>query len=137
MFAFGNNSLKEISTIWPDGQAVLHKAMSYQIMDFGLPRDSGGRTQKRQSEIYAQGRTKPGKIVTWTLNSNHLIDANSGYGHAFDVVPYINGRYVWDEKQCAILATIILKAAAELGVSIEWGFHLWGKDMPHFQKVGV
>ena len=26
---------------------------------------------KEQKELYAQGRTTPGKIVTYTLNSNH------------------------------------------------------------------
>lgn len=29
------------------------------------------RSQERQNELYAQGRWKPGNIVTWTLYSNH------------------------------------------------------------------
>lgn len=29
------------------------------------------RTQERQNQLYAQGRTKPGPIVTWTKDSNH------------------------------------------------------------------
>lgn len=29
------------------------------------------RTQERQDELYAQGRTEPGNIVTWTLDSRH------------------------------------------------------------------
>ena len=29
------------------------------------------RTQERQNELYARGRTKLGKIVTWTKNSRH------------------------------------------------------------------
>lgn len=29
------------------------------------------RTQERQNELYAKGRTKEGNIVTWTLNSKH------------------------------------------------------------------
>ncbi|CAM5484160.1 Peptidoglycan L-alanyl-D-glutamate endopeptidase OS=Lysinibacillus sphaericus OX=1421 GN=LS41612_04705 PE=4 SV=1 [Lysinibacillus sphaericus] len=29
------------------------------------------RSQTRQKYLYAQGRTRPGKVVTWTLNSNH------------------------------------------------------------------
>lgn len=29
------------------------------------------RTQERQNELYAQGRTKSGKKVTWTKNSRH------------------------------------------------------------------
>ncbi|KYG90890.1 peptidoglycan L-alanyl-D-glutamate endopeptidase [[Bacillus] sp. KCTC 13219] len=29
------------------------------------------RSQERQNYLYAQGRTRPGHIVTWTLKSNH------------------------------------------------------------------
>ncbi|MFJ7890105.1 M15 family metallopeptidase [Lysinibacillus xylanilyticus] len=29
------------------------------------------RSQERQKYLYEQGRTRPGTIVTWTLNSNH------------------------------------------------------------------
>ena len=29
------------------------------------------RSQERQNELYAQGRTKPGNIVTWTTSSRH------------------------------------------------------------------
>lgn len=137
MYKFGETSLKEISTIWPDGQKVLHKAMSYQIMDFGLPYGSGGRTQEYQNSLYDQGRTRPGNIVTWTRKSNHIIDKDLGYGFAFDVVPYVGGRYLWQERECAILAAIIYKSAAELNVQLDWGYALWDKDMPHFQKKGL
>lgn len=30
------------------------------------------RTPERQKALYAQGRTKPGPVVTWTLQSNHI-----------------------------------------------------------------
>jgi hypothetical protein len=31
-----------------------------------------GRTIERQAELFAQGRTRPGPVVTWTLDSQHL-----------------------------------------------------------------
>lgn len=43
------------------------------------------RTQGRQEHLYAQGRTRPGPVVTWTLNSNHRS------GNAADLV--IDGTY--------------------------------------------
>jgi hypothetical protein len=43
------------------------------------------RTQERQDFLYAQGRTRPGPVVTWTRNSNHLA------GRAADVL--IDGTY--------------------------------------------
>lgn len=47
----------------------------------------GGRTTERQQELYAQGRTKPGPIVTnadgVTKRSNHQAAAD-GFYHAVD-----------------------------------------------------
>lgn len=31
------------------------------------------RPQERQDELFAQGRTTPGRIVTWTRNSRHTL----------------------------------------------------------------
>lgn len=47
------------------------------------------RSQERQNWLYAQGRTRPWKIVTWTLNSNHK-DWN-----AVDIVFRNNGKLEW------------------------------------------
>ncbi|MEO6447252.1 MAG: flagellar hook-length control protein FliK [Gemmatimonadaceae bacterium] len=43
------------------------------------------RSQQRQDALFAQGRTQPGPIVTWTRSSNH------GEGRAVDVI--IDGSY--------------------------------------------
>lgn len=47
----------------------------------------GHRDQARQDRLYAQGRTAPGPVVTWTRHSAHT------RGHAMDVM--INGG--WDD----------------------------------------
>jgi hypothetical protein len=47
------------------------------------------RTQAEQKILYAQGRTAPGRIVTWTLNSRHLT------GDAFDFVIMFSGKPDW------------------------------------------
>ena len=44
------------------------------------------RTQERQDELYEQGRTMPGKIVTWTRNSRHTAR------HAWDICQDIKGE---------------------------------------------
>ena len=78
------------------------------------------RSQARQDYLYAQGRTREGKIVTWTRNSNHT----SGY--AWDIA--CNKPHdLYDSK-------VISKAgevAKELG--IEWGGTWKQQDTPHFQ----
>jgi peptidoglycan L-alanyl-D-glutamate endopeptidase CwlK len=47
------------------------------------------RTQAEQQELYNQGRSTPGHIVTWTLHSKHLT------GEAFDFVIMFNGKPDW------------------------------------------
>lgn len=44
----------------------------------------GVRTAARQAQLYAQGRTTPGNIVTWVTVSNHEPKAD-GFGHAVDL----------------------------------------------------
>lgn len=52
------------------------------------------RDAEYQKSLYAQGRTKPGTIVT----STPLIGAH-GFGLAFDVVPLINGVADWNSSK--------------------------------------
>lgn len=131
-FSFSKNSLARFEGVDPRLVAVAHKALSYGVLDFAAAQ--GVRTDEEQEELYAQGRTKPGKIVTWTLDSKHKKQAD-GYGHALDLVPVINGKIDWNDIQAFhMLATLMFRAAMELGHEIEWGGHwMKNKDYPHFQ----
>jgi peptidoglycan L-alanyl-D-glutamate endopeptidase CwlK len=97
------------------------------------------RTPQRQRELYAQGRTKPGKVVTWTLTSNHFVRAD-GFGHAVDLCPW---PVDWNDlEKFDAIAKAMFAAAAELGVRIRWGAD-WDRDgkprergeadSPHFE----
>lgn len=62
--------------------AVYAKALVlYLREDLGLPAiiTESGRTRKRQAQLYAQGRSAPGAIITWTRDSKHVA------GRAFDL----------------------------------------------------
>jgi len=48
------------------------------------------RTQARQDWLYAQGRTRPGDIVTWTLHSSH------SSGLAADIVGDAGNGPTWN-----------------------------------------
>jgi peptidoglycan L-alanyl-D-glutamate endopeptidase CwlK len=50
------------------------------------------RTFEEQAELFAIGRTKPGDIVTNAKAGESWHD----FGLAFDVVPLVNGKAVWD-----------------------------------------
>lgn len=51
---------------------------------------SGKRSQLEQERLYAQGRTTPGPIVTWTRTSAHTT------GRAVDLAFRNRGAFDWD-----------------------------------------
>lgn len=84
------------------------------------------RSLKEQDELYAQGRTKAGPIVT---------NARGGWSYhnwrcAFDVVPLVKGKPKWDVDDS------VWKLIADEGQSLglEAGYYWTGfQDRPHFQ----
>jgi len=80
------------------------------------------RSQERQKYLYAQGRTRSGQVVTWTLNSNHT------------------PRLAWDIAVCPPKSLYDISTLNKVGViakklGIEWGGY-WKSpnyDAPHFQ----
>jgi hypothetical protein len=88
----------------------------------------GLRTYAEQDALYAQGRTKPGKIVT---------NARGGYsyhnfGLAFDIVLIENGNAVWTVNSKWKRFAAICKANG-----FAWGGDWTSfKDYPHFEMTG-
>lgn len=85
------------------------------------------RSFKRSDELYAQGRTKPGPIVSKVKGGGSL----HNYRLAIDFCLQINGKSVWDEKHPSW--KIVVDCFKERG--FEWGGD-WKtfKDYPHFEK---
>lgn len=87
------------------------------------------RDKESQEELYAQGRTKPGKIVTKARGGQSW----HNYKCAFDVVPLRNGKPVWDDSDP------IWQTIGKIGesVGLEWaGRWLNFREYPHFQYTG-
>ncbi|MDD2989798.1 MAG: M15 family metallopeptidase [Zoogloea sp.] len=87
------------------------------------------RDNESQAALYAQGRTKPGRIVTNARPGESF----HNYGVAFDCVPFVNGKAAWDDD----------KAYAQLGrigeaLGLEWAGRWTGKlrERAHFQFTG-
>lgn len=80
------------------------------------------RSPQRQNELYAQGRTKPGKVVTWTKNSRHTSR------RAWDICKLSDGKADYSDtaffKACGAVAK-------EIGIT--WGGDWNTPDMPHFE----
>ena len=51
------------------------------------------RDNESQNALYAQGRTAPGKIITNAAAGKSF----HNYRVAFDFVPLVNGKAIWDE----------------------------------------
>ncbi len=77
------------------------------------------RSAARQKNLYAQGRTAPGRIVTWTLESAHIS------GRAFDVS--LVGAPEYDDSP---EAWQLLGAIGE-DLCLSWGGHY--QDYGHFE----
>lgn len=95
------------------------------------------RTPQEQTELYAQGRTKPGPIVTrakaWQSAHNFSVNGKPA-SLAFDVVPLRNGKCVWGAKGEDLE---LWQRIGQIGKSI--GLQWYGdpdapfREMPHFQ----
>ena len=117
--------------VHPDMIRVVKRAITLTSQDFLVT--EGVRTPERQRELYAQGRTKPGRKVTWTLTSNHFVQ-KSGYGHAVDLCPC---PVDWDDlTKFAKIVDAMKRAALMEGVKVNAGAD-WkgpkGPDRPHFE----
>ncbi|MGE7910839.1 M15 family metallopeptidase [Lysinibacillus xylanilyticus] len=79
------------------------------------------RSQERQNYLYAQGRTRPGQVVTWTLKSNH------------------SSRLAWDiavgpPKTLYDVTTLNKVGTIARKLGITWGGDWIGSiDRPHFE----
>lgn len=133
----GAKSIASLDGVHSSLAGVVRRAIEITTQDFMVL--EGVRTEKRQRELYGKGRTKdelraegvdpslaqPGvKSVTWTLKSNHFVQAD-GFGHAVDLVPY---PVDWNTlSKFDAIADAMMKAADELGVSIRHGAD-WDMD---------
>lgn len=134
MPAFGERSRRNLEGVHPDLRRVLETAIKDCPIDFGIT--SGVRSTEEQQALYAQGRTAPGRVVTYAdgvrSKSNHQAK-DDGYGYAVDFAPV---PIDWNDlPRFAFVAGWIIATAWAMGVRLEWG-GLWpGKkrDLPHLQ----
>lgn len=111
MFKFGKTSKDRLESAHKDLRLIMETAIRYSDVDFGIA--EGHRSVARQKELYAQGRTKPGKIVTWVDGVTKLSKHNLSPSMAVDIYAFINGKAVWHGETITYLMGII-KAASEM-----------------------
>lgn len=91
------------------------------------------RDNESQAALYAQGRTKPGNIVTNAKAGTSF----HNYRCAFDVVPLVNGKPMWGsatQREMAIWDRIGMIGES---VGLEWAKRWPGfPELAHFQYTG-
>ena len=138
-YKLSQHSLNKLEGVHPLLVAVVRRAIERSEQDFSVI--CGVRTLEEQKDLYAQGRTRPGPIVTQTMNSKHLKQSD-GYSHAVDLLPY-PADWTTVGKFDAI-AKAMFDAAKALGITLRWGAD-WDRDgklreakesdSPHFEIV--
>ena len=148
MGKLSNRSISRLEGVRPLMVKIFVEGCPTSPFDYGIPGTGGLRTDEQQKKEYAKGRTtaelikkgingvegQPGRTkVTWTLNSKHKAKED-GFGHAVDIYAYVNGKPTWEMKYIKPIAEHLKKFALEkYGITLYWGFDLWGKDGAHFQ----
>ena len=117
-------SSRSIEDLTPETQELYHKfAVIMKAKGINYIVTCTYRSQAEQDALYAQGRTKPGQIVTWTRKSRHTDR------EAFDIAILKNGKISWNVDDYL--------EAGKIGraVGLVWGGDFkTSKDRPHFEK---
>lgn len=102
--SFGTRSLLELDGVHPVLVSLAHRALRLSLVDFTV--HDGRRTRQEQEEYVRTG-------VSQTMVSRHLLQED-GWGHALDLVPYVNGRLRWEWGPIFELAEAVRAAAHEV-----------------------
>lgn len=126
-----DTSQRRLDKVHP-GLATRIQALLDALTQHGLQIEvvQGLRTFAEQDILFAQGRTRPGPIVTRARGGQ----SNHNYGLAVDLVPFNGGQPNWNAPLG--VWTTIGTEAEKLG--LEWGGD-WRKfvDKPHVQLPGL
>lgn len=139
MKILSKRSQENLKGVHPNLVKLMEESIKNSPIDFTIT--EGIRTVEEQKELYAQGRTKKGPIVTTKdgvkNKSNHQTKAD-GFGYAVDLYPNINGKVQVVDKDTVPnlkkIAAHIKIVAKELNINITWGGD-WKTpyDPPHFE----
>lgn len=123
-----SRSAAVLKSLHPDARPwfeALYQVLQHVIPDGWMAKFiSGHRGMAEQNALYAQGRTKPGPIVT---NASFGY-SNHNFGLAIDVGLFDNyGRYITAPQYYRPLGP----AGKKIG--LKWGGDWKSKDLPHFE----
>ena len=128
-FQFGATSVNELSKINPILEDLAFRTIEKSQVDFGILKLGGMRTAEEQHKLFLEGRSKVDGLVKPTTHQT---------GMAVDFVPYIDGRYTWDNHEAFHkINEAVMASWNEMGITeyqLVWGGN-WKTflDMPHYE----
>jgi len=111
MYALGAGSKRELAGVYPIMVRSVERGIQLTTQDFTV--HDGLRTLAEQKEYVARG-------VSRTLKSMHIAQPD-GYGHAVDLVPYINGKLRWEWPAIYKIAEAMHTAFCAEDLLVRWG----------------
>jgi peptidoglycan LD-endopeptidase CwlK len=132
-FALGAGSRKRLSGVHPFLIECVEHAITITPVDFAV--HDGLRTEAQQRALVARGASR-------TMDSKHRPQPDS-YGHAVDLVPWINGQLRWEWPPIYEIAAAMQKAVAHvneqrlnrggMAMRLRWG-GVWDRG---FETLGL
>lgn len=135
MFYYSKQSLKKLERLHPNLVAFAKELIKISPFDFSIT--CGMRTAKEQNELYQQGRTKAGRIITkcdgYKIQSNHQ-EKIDGHGYALDIGVLVKEKVKQKRKKKIIENNkeIIKEIEEEVEKLVYKGE---GKDFHYYQKI--
>lgn len=120
-YSLGQRSLAQLEGVHPLLVSVVHRAIAVTKQDFTV--QEGLRSTATQRLYVKRGVSK-------TMSSKHLKQPD-GFGHAMDLVPWLNGQPRWEWPLIWEIAQAVDVAATELGVKLIWGA-VWDRRMDQY-----
>jgi len=120
-YALGQRSLAQIEGVHPKLVCMVKRAIEITKQDFTV--QEGLRSIETQKLYVKRGASK-------TMASKHLRQKD-GYGHAVDLVPWLNGQPRWEWQLIWEVAQAVDVAAAEAKVPLIWGA-VWDRRMEQY-----
>lgn len=114
-YRLGRKSRAEMEQMHPDLIRVIEFAIQITGQDFTV--FDGFRSAADQYALYQRGASQ---LDGYARISKHQVQPD-GFVHAADLVPYIDGRVVWDWPAIYVIADAMFCAARTLDVDLRWG----------------
>lgn len=126
MFTLGAKSKNNLAGVHPFLVSIVERAIELTTQDFTV--FEGCRTIERQKKLVAAGASKT--MASMHIPQKDKFGTGSVYGHAVDLVPWIDGQPRWEWGPIYEIAAAMDAAATELGHAqrVCWG-GVWDKYM--------